>query len=289
MKRKLSLREPMPMPNPHFPIKLHKTKCKQIGKTLFPYHWHQHLEFLYVVSGRAKFECNSNVLLAQSGDLIVVNSNDLHGGICLSDDLYYYAIIVDPAILHSHAVDDVETKYITPIVQNQITIKNKIKQDFIINDIITSIVHEMNQRDFGYELAIKYLLYQLLMLLLRHHTESVLTENDHQQRIKNLERFTPVFKYIEQHYNDDITVESLASLAGLSRFHFSRLFKSLTNKTVTEYINKIRLDKAEYFLRNTTMSISEIALSSGFNDIYYFSKIFKKKRGLSPSSLRKQM
>lgn len=279
----------MPMPDPHFPLKLHEIRSEEVGKTLFSHHWHKHLEFLYVMKGKAKFECNSNILLASAGDLVVVNSNDLHNGINLSDDLYYYAIIIDPNLLHSHSVDAVETKYITPLTQNQILIRNMIKQDPKIRTCILAIVDEMRRREFGYELSVKSYLYQLLAHLIRHYVERVLSENDHSTRIKNLERFTPVFQYIEQNHQKEITVDHLAQIAGLSRYHFSRLFKELTNKTITEYINKIRIDKAEYLLRNTTMSVSEVALASGFNDIYYFSKIFKKTRQIAPSELRAQI
>lgn len=289
MKRKPSLREPMPMPNPHFLVKVHKIKANEIGKTLFSHHWHQHLEFLYLVSGKAKFECNSRILLAEAGDLLVINCNDLHHGISLSDDLYYYAIIVDPAVLHSHSVDAVDTKFITPITQNQILIQNKIKDDPQIRNSVLAIVEEISRRELGYELAVKSHLYLLLTLLMRNYVKHVLSESDYLTRIKNLERFTPVFQYIEKHYHEEITVDHLAKIAGLSRFHFSRLFKELTNKTITEYINKIRIDKSEYLLRNTTQSISEIALASGFNDIYYFSRIFKKNKQVSPSEIRAQM
>ncbi len=100
-------------------------------------------------------------------------------------------------------------------------------------------------------------------MLRRYGTNKLSTEEDH-QRLKNLERFTPVFQYIEEHYPEDLSVDQLAGLAGLSRFHFSRLFKELTGRTITDYINTLRINKSEYLLRNSRMNISEIALSTGF-------------------------
>jgi transcriptional regulator GlxA family with amidase domain len=76
-------------------------------------------------------------------------------------------------------------------------------------------------------------------------------------------------------------------MAGLSRFHFSRLFKELTGRSVTEYVNGIRIGRAEYLLYNTTMTVSEIALAAGFHDIYYFSRIFKKFKNVAPTEMRK--
>lgn len=275
------------MPDRQFPVKLHKINCNEIGKTLFSHHWHPHLEFIYVISGEARVDCNSSSYHIRKGDLIVVNSNELHHGIALTDDLLYYAIIVDPAVLHSQSADAIETKFIIPLIQNQLWIQNYVAQDNQVKPLLFAIVDEITERPFGYELAVKSLLYQLLLHLLRNYVRKVALENDYHPRIRNLERFTPVFQYIEKHYNKEITVEQLAALAGLSRYHFSRLFKELTNKTITEYINQIRIEKSEYLLRNTTMNISEIAHASGFNDIYYFSRTFKKNKNISPSQLRK--
>lgn len=287
MKRPLSLEEPMDMPDRFFPMKIHYCTENEYGNTLFTHHWHNHIEFLYFTKGSALVEINSIPYEVHEGELIVVNSNDLHYGVSQSEDLIYFAMIVDIKLLHSHFPDAVETKYITPITQNQILFASKISGDTQITDCVTSLIQEMDQRDLGYELSIKSYLYRLLTILLRRYGTDNLSPEDGQNRLKNLERFTPIFQYIEEHYQEDLSVDLLANLAGLSRFHFSRLFKELTARTVTEYINTLRINKSEYLLRNTVLNISEIALSSGFKDIYYFSRAFKKYKHISPSELRK--
>jgi quercetin dioxygenase-like cupin family protein len=67
----------------------------QQGVVIFPHHFHEHLEFLYIVTGKASIECGSTTTTASAGDLVVVNSNELHYGISLSSNLYYYALIAD--------------------------------------------------------------------------------------------------------------------------------------------------------------------------------------------------
>lgn len=287
MERPLSLQEPMDMPNRFFPIKVHYCTADEYGKALFNHHWHNHIEFLYFTKGSAMIELNSVPYEVCEGDLVVVNSNDLHYGVSQCDDLVYYAMIVDIKLLHSHSVDAIETKFITPITQNQILFASKISGDAEIITCISSLIQELSQRDLGYELSIKSYLYRILTILLRRYGTNKMTTEDDQLRLKNLERFTPVFQHIEEHYQEDLTVELLSGIAGLSRFHFSRLFKELTGRTVTDYINTLRINKSEYLLRNSQMNISEIALSTGFKDIYYFSRSFKKYKNLSPSELRK--
>ena len=282
-----ALREPMPMPDPHFPIKIHSPWKMAQGATLFPHHWHEHLEFLYCTSGKAIIECNSVPHSIEAGDLVVVNSNELHYGVSQSDDLLYYAMIVDLSLLHSHSLDAIEAKFITPITQNRIVFQNRISNDHDINICMAALIHELEIKSPGYELSIKSYLYRILTILYRQYVAPSEQINDYLMRMKNLERLTPVLSYITECYQEILTVDKLADIAGLSRYHFSRIFRDLTGKTITEYINIIRINKSEFLISNTTMNISEIALASGFNDIYYFSNVFKKIKKISPSQLRK--
>lgn len=281
-----ALREPMDMPDPHFPIKLHRNAFDAHGIVIFPHHWHEHLEFLYMVSGEASIECGNTAITAREGDLIVVNSNELHYGISRSSNLFYYALIADISLLHSQSVDAAETKFITPITQNRLLLRNHISGDAKVAACMLAIIKELEQRDFGYELAIKSELYRLLTLLLRSHVATVLTQDEYAERMKNVERFAPIFHFIEERYREDLSVELLSGMAGLSRFHFSRLFKELSGRTVTEYVTTARLNKADYLLRHSPLTVSEIAAQTGFNDIYYFSRTFKKHKKVSPSALR---
>lgn len=281
-----ALREPMDMPDPYFPIKVHRIAFNDHGKVIFPHHWHEHLEFLYIVSGEASIECGSAMIAAKEGDLVVVNSNELHYGVSQSSHLFYYALIADISLLHSQSIDAAETKFITPITQNRLLLLNHISGDSKAAACMLTIIQELENREFGYELAIKSELYRLLTLLLRSHVATVLTQDEYAERMKNVERFAPVFQCIEERYMDELSVDQLAQMASLSRFHFSRLFKELSGRTVIEYITATRLDKADYLLRHSPLTVSEVAAATGFNDIYYFSRTFKKHKKVAPSSLR---
>lgn len=286
MDKSAALREPMPMPDPSFPLKIHVCKFNEMGSTLFPHHWHEHMEFLYFTSGSANIECGSTFIQPQVGDLIVVNSNELHYGISTSTDLLYYAMIVDISLLHSYSVDAIETKFITPISQNRMLFQNLISQDESITTCMISLIQEMENKELGYELSIKSHLYRLLSLLVRKYVATATDLDQYRLRVRDLERLAPVFKHIDDYYADKLTVQQLADHTGLSRFHFSRLFKQLTDKSLVEYINLIRINKSEELLRHTRMSISEVAHATGFNDIYYFSRTFRKLKNVSPTQWR---
>ncbi|WP_237179056.1 AraC family transcriptional regulator [Paenibacillus sp. MMS18-CY102] len=284
----LDLREPMPMPDPSFPIKLHPCHTHRIvkGATLFPHHWHEHLEFLYFVSGTAMVECGSAPYAYRAGDLCIVNSNELHYGVGTSEDLSYYTMIVDIALLHSHSVDAIETKFITPILNNRLLFQNRVSGDADVTRCMVSIIGELERKELGYELSVKSHLYGLLSILVRKYVAASAALDEYGHKLKDMERLAPVFAYIDAHYRDRLAVEELASLVGLSRYHFSRLFKQITDKSLVEYINLVRINKAESLLRATSMTISQVALETGFNDIYYFSRTFKRLKRMPPTQWR---
>lgn len=282
-----SLHEEMPMPDPNFPIKLAQNSFHQKNAIIFPTHWHEQLEFLYFLQGEALIECNSKPIHVKSGDLIIVNSNDLHQGKSLSEELSYYCIISDTILLKSHFTDICETKYIGPLDKNHLVFQNKIEHDEQIRSCIAILIEEFTRKETGFELAIKSALYRLLVLLIRNHTDSILSTAEYAQKIKNLKRFTPVLQYIESHYADKITLDVLCSLANMSRFHFCRAFKQLTHMTPNTYVNQIRIHHAEHMLRNTDMNVTEVGMATGFNNINYFSRLFKEYKKMSPSTIGK--
>ncbi len=95
-------------------------------------------------------------------------------------------------------------------------------------------------------------------------------------------------KYIESHYNGNISLQEIANHFYLSREYISRKFKQELGENISEYLTKIRIEKAKVLLQNPAMKISRIAEMVGFQDEKYFSKVFKKMVGISPNEHRKE-
>ncbi|WDV46688.1 response regulator [Clostridiaceae bacterium M8S5] len=96
-------------------------------------------------------------------------------------------------------------------------------------------------------------------------------------------------EYIEKNYNRKLYLREVADYIGFSSYHFSRLFKKYTKQSFTDYVNKIKVDKAIKLIKNTDMSLREIAEKIGYEDISYFTVIFKKYAGEIPSVYRKRI
>ena len=93
-------------------------------------------------------------------------------------------------------------------------------------------------------------------------------------------------EYINLNYYHKIDVDSICRYVNYSRYYFSRRFKEMQGLSITEYINKVRLDRAVYLLSHTDLNILQVAKSVGFEDPYYFSRRFKSYTGITPSAFR---
>ena len=95
--------------------------------------------------------------------------------------------------------------------------------------------------------------------------------------------------YINEHYQEQLTVKELTEMSNYSEYYFMKLFKQYTGKTVASYLNDFRLEKAKVLLLHSDRSITEIALDVGFNNTSYFIKKFQQANLVSPHKYRKNM
>ena len=90
-------------------------------------------------------------------------------------------------------------------------------------------------------------------------------------------------KYIQFNYSQDISIDDIAKSVGVSRSHLYRVFMSNVGQSPIDYLTNYRISEACYLLKNSQLSIAEIAVSVGFFDQFYFSRVFKKNKGVPPS------
>jgi AraC-like DNA-binding protein len=106
--------------------------------------------------------------------------------------------------------------------------------------------------------------------------------------VNGLTRFQNTTEYISQNIKSPISLQHLADIAGLTPTYFSNLFTKLMGDSPIQYINKRRIENAQLLLLSSNEPLDNIARQVGINDVFYFSRIFKKITGISPSAYRKQ-
>lgn len=106
------------------------------------------------------------------------------------------------------------------------------------------------------------------------------------KRQEYVAKFMEVCNYITDHLDEEINTDRLAEIAGFSKFHFSRLFKEFTGCSSHEYLIQRRLEAAEQLLANPDLSITDVAMQSGFNSLSTFTRVFKAEKEMTPSAFR---
>ena len=131
-------------------------------------------------------------------------------------------------------------------------------------------------------------LIQFFVLVGRRHIRRDLTAQDPKSRRQTdiYERLNAAMNYINTNYMNDITVEDAARIAGFSKFHFSRLFKQFTEQTFCGYLNQRRINAAETLLLNPRLSITDVALQSGFSSLSTFNRAFRTMKSCTPSEFK---
>ncbi|KOF57984.1 AraC family transcriptional regulator [Clostridium sp. DMHC 10] len=274
------------MPDENFFVDIFEKNHYSVGTDLRT-HWHEHIQFFYFTEGKALLRCGSKKIEAFANDIVIINSTELHSIENSCVNLKYYVIRIDLSFLFSNQIDSCQIKFMTPLANNVILFENLIRNDTEFLKYINEIIKEYFSKEIGFELSIKGCTFKLIALLLRNYIARIYTPKELNSKIIKLKQFSEALNYIENSYTKQITLDELATLSHISTYHFCRLFKESTGQTVIEYINNLRIKKAKVLLKESNLNMTEIALSCGFNDANYFSRIFKKNTNMTPSEIRK--
>lgn len=247
------------------------------------YHWHEHFEIMYIISGSFHLTLDNATRVYNPGDIVFISSGMLHGG--TPNNCIYDSIVFDMQMLlkDNHACAKVLHNIMNRKILIETNLSDKSKNILPVVENLSKALAGKNQ---GYEFLTQGYLYQLIGIILQenlyseNHTDSSLSER--------LNSVKDVLTYISENYNKQITLESLAKIAGMNPKYFCRYFRSMTERTPIDYLNYYRIECACELLSTKTISVKEAAISCGFNDESYFIKAFHKYKGITPKQFTKQ-
>lgn len=156
----------------------------------------------------------------------------------------------------------------------------------VIYDYVNEIVSEFDQSNPYYELFVKANIYKILGVMYR---ENLLHSPDTDIDEAKFEKLKVLFDYLDENYNQDITLETVSDLLGFNKTYFSRMFKNLTGHNFSTHLTQIRLNKAVSLLSSHGMTIAEISDAVGFSSPTYFNEVFKKQYNCTPAEFRKKL
>lgn len=156
--------------------------------------------------------------------------------------------------------------------------------------ILLEMMKEYSGKNKFSELTIFSLLLRIFVILGNNHPKNVdiFSGIRVSKQQEYMEKFNSIMSYIDSHYMEELNLDNIAKSVGFSKYHFSRLFKQYTNYTFWKYISHRRIKVAEELLLVPKLSVTEVALQSGFPSISTFNRVFKRQTGCTPSEYREQ-
>jgi len=154
-----------------------------------------------------------------------------------------------------------------------------------LEKLVRELVTENSEKAPAFEFASKILVERIFLTVIREMKWE--KAGDGSGKIKK-KRLHETIRYIHENYYRPISLARAAREANFSEYYFARYFKKTMGSTFKEYLENIRINKAKRFLRNTEASVTEIAISNGFNSINSFERAFKKKTGETPLVYRRR-
>jgi AraC-like DNA-binding protein len=158
-----------------------------------------------------------------------------------------------------------------------------------IYDLMRSVAAEIPARTARSRLAAKTYLRMILVHLVNHYSTYSGASSSFERKHQRIERLDPLFRYLDEHYSEPVTLDDAARLVGMSKSHFIHFMKQVTGMSFVAYLNQFRVAKAQALMAATTKSLAEISYEVGFCDQSYFGQVFRKLLKITPREYRLQL
>lgn len=265
---------------PDFPIQKYHT-ILPVGCPGVLTHWHEEAELTFITSGACTYRVESETYPVKAGDLVFLSPLLLHGLFMEDDAVTSETFVFHLRLLGADAGDLCARQYLAPL-ENQ-----DLLPPFVLSpshpaygealSLFRQLQNLWEEKPRGYELGMKGTLLLFLFCLSPHWSSPAPSVSwDGSRKLKT------ALSFIAAHYREDVSIGDIAGACYLSQSYFMRFFKSYVGVSCGEYLKNYRLEKAAALLESGSVTIMDAAMESGFRNLSYFYREFRKKYGVPP-------
>lgn len=222
-----------------------------------------------VLSGKGTFKMNGEQWELQAGDLFLIKPSQLIVYAADANEPWEYCWVGFNGACANKLIAHLPFSDVSPV--------HHAKNGSALKEAILNIYNARGLEPQDEASMVGYLYLFIAELMKENRESEPHTTSSASQYVLN------AIKYIQFHYSHDISINDVAKSVGVSRSHLYRVFMSNVGKSPIDYLTEYRINEACNLLRNSTLSIAEVAVSVGFFDQFYFSRVFKKAVGMPPS------
>lgn len=285
-------------------------KIKYINKvTVEPPHIHIRRktdEFIlyYTLSGEMHINEGNRQYILKSDDLLILDPNLEHFGTKSTTCTYFYIHFYHNKMIEFLADENCVKDTLIDLRLNSLMTRNSESKDMLFYDIIIPKKLHIEQSSTSsnivnllqslrnshhnhlehFQINTSSIFIEFLILISRELTSSFLYHDITTSKPRSTRMINELLCFLENNYSSHINGKSIEDNFNCSFDYINRMFKKTTGLTIFVYLNELRIFKAKQLLYDGTVKITEVAEKSGFRDVYYFSKVFKKYTGITPGN-----
>jgi AraC-like DNA-binding protein len=258
---------------------------------------HQYFEIFYLSSGEASFRLGEQTFPMSAGDLIIVNSAHYHNLEVTErfrrDVVHGVLLYFLPEMFRGAGASRDDTEYLEPFLRQDTGFPYVVpaetgvpKEVYHLMRAIAGLLPATTARA---RLTAKTYLKMILAGLLNHYSAYRGEAASFERKHRLIERLDPLFRYLDEHYAEPVTLDDAARVVGMSKSHFIHFMKQVTGMSFIAYLNQFRVSKAQALMAETNLSLAEIGHAVGFCDQSYFGQVFRKLLKTTPRDYRLQL
>ena len=242
-------------------------------------HSHRAWEIMLVVSGGADisyWDKNKKTVTLHEGDLIILDSFITHR-LYISAPCRMVNVELEPvSAKNMFSLKSIDGLSGSLLRERAVVLKDR---EACLHSVILSLQQHMKKEWAACPTAAEWIIGQLILTISHLYTSKLYPANPYVAQAD---------KYIDMHYDGEITLDEIAEHIGISRAYLQRLYKKTRNMSIVERINALRINKAKFLLVSSSLSIVDIAVDAGFNNRQHFSHVFSRSTGCPPGEFRKK-
>ena len=249
-------------------------------------HIHDEVQILAGISGILEVSVNSKRSNLRVGDVMIINSRIPHKTKSILPFTATVSVLIPANELFFAKNRQEHPLLALALAQNEKDFMYLRREEEVSTEIFSTITR-MNEENLKKDTA--HTLFtdgytQILIGLLHRH--GLINDISKQCDAVAIAKLSPVLEYLKKNLSSEITLEQAANINGMNREYFCRFFKKATGVTLVDYINFMRISRAQELLISTQENISTIADELGFSSVSYFSRVFKNITNITPADYR---
>lgn len=265
----------------HFGIRLYLNELA----TDYQIHWHAAAEVIMPIENNYTAVVGDVRYELQPGDILLIPPGELHELFAPESGKRLILQFDYSQLSHMNGFDSALAMMRPCILLTEGSDEELIR-------MLRPLLNEIMEEYFGSSLLKEAQSYSILIRFMVILGRALLTQDRRfnqalgPKRLKDIDRFMQVCRYIREHCTENLLVDDAAKVAGLSKFHFVRMFKQFTGVSYNMYLNRQRIQVAENLFADPTISITEVAMRSGFGSLNTFNRVFKIHKRCTPSQYK---